>query len=579
MLIWSDDPLGQYLGAAYPRPGQGILSPGNAKMVRDYLKECKESHPECSPGGDADQTLPTRLIKIERTREGKSLRLVNARESELDPLETRYAALSYRWGSRPFLSTTQENLQDHLRCIPVSPSPSDGTTSALPQGFSEIVDICWDLGVQYLWIDALCIIQGDAEDWSQESARMHQIYAQSWLTLVLAHTESPHVGFLQPIEDPSRPVIEISYVFDPSSGRKGSLFIQRLSYNGELEYPAWNSYLAAEDDIDVSPWNSRGWTLQERLLPTRTLYIGINEMLGLGHVCCRRIADWGREKNHIKAPRRHKSLEKLRIRADLAAQDLSPPPSHFDMYQEWHRIVEDYSCRNLTQPSDKLAAISGLARLNGGILGPYIAGLWVRNIAMDLTWKARYASSPGADRYHGMREPQPFRRPPAHRAPTWSWAANEGQVEFPKMFDHAEADVEIKSCRQVPRHSQDPFGPLSTNPGERAFLEISGRLKAVTMDGTHGPGYQKRSVSDGTKRLDSVALDHEDTCLTPSTVWVLRVVRGRQGEWQPDSVGLVLRRTDNETRPEYERIGSYSRWSYGISSFLADCKPQTIFLV
>ncbi|KAF3769152.1 HET-domain-containing protein, partial [Cryphonectria parasitica EP155] len=44
----------------------------------------------------------------------------------------------------------------------------------------EAIQATRALNIAYLWIDALCIIQGDAEDWERESKMMGKIYSEAY---------------------------------------------------------------------------------------------------------------------------------------------------------------------------------------------------------------------------------------------------------------------------------------------------------------------------------------------------------------------------------------------------------------
>mgnify|MGYP002621706702 CR=1 FL=1 len=73
------------------------------------------------------------------------------------------------------MKTLRSNFLQHLRAI---------SRSQLPETFLNVIAITHSLGVCYLWIDSLCIIQDDEgnADWKQESARMADYYHYSLLT-------------------------------------------------------------------------------------------------------------------------------------------------------------------------------------------------------------------------------------------------------------------------------------------------------------------------------------------------------------------------------------------------------------
>ncbi|ORY13348.1 heterokaryon incompatibility, partial [Clohesyomyces aquaticus] len=90
-----------------------------------------------------------------------------------------YVALSHCWGSpenHP-LETTKENYGERLAGVPLE---------NLPKTFRGVVKITNHIGVKYLWIDSLCIIQDDTEDWKQEAAKMGAVYEYARLTIAAA---------------------------------------------------------------------------------------------------------------------------------------------------------------------------------------------------------------------------------------------------------------------------------------------------------------------------------------------------------------------------------------------------------
>ncbi|KAJ0421268.1 heterokaryon incompatibility protein-domain-containing protein [Aspergillus carlsbadensis] len=125
--------------------------------------------------------LPTRLIDVGHNQRDPRLILSKNNPTCItghSSRDARYAALSYCWGSpaeaRSQLKTTQDTLNAHLNKIAL---PS------LPQTVWDAVMVCRELEIQFLWVDALCIIQGDAEDWERESMEMANVYSNAFITI------------------------------------------------------------------------------------------------------------------------------------------------------------------------------------------------------------------------------------------------------------------------------------------------------------------------------------------------------------------------------------------------------------
>ncbi len=97
----------------------------------------------------------------------------------------QYISLSHCWGGEKPLITTRATLDDHKAGI---------AFSSLPKTFQDAVKITRKLGIRYLWIDSLCIVQDDPADWQAEASRMATTYRNSWLTVSATSSTSPSSG-------------------------------------------------------------------------------------------------------------------------------------------------------------------------------------------------------------------------------------------------------------------------------------------------------------------------------------------------------------------------------------------------
>jgi Heterokaryon incompatibility protein (HET) len=123
-----------------------------------------------SIGGCAvfNAVMPTRVLDVGRLP-NQSIVLV-----ETHGQRGRYMTLSHCWGTSHKFITTTANLGDRKRAI---------SLFDLPQTYQDAVSITRQFGVQYLWIDSLCILQDSFLDWERESSRMVAVYGQSYLTI------------------------------------------------------------------------------------------------------------------------------------------------------------------------------------------------------------------------------------------------------------------------------------------------------------------------------------------------------------------------------------------------------------
>jgi hypothetical protein len=170
-------------------------------------------------------------------------------------MEDRYVALSHCWGGiiSPLLTT--ENIDAFQKSIPFS---------TLPANFRDAVVITRKLGLRYVWIDSLCIIQNSKLDWEIESKKMGSIYRESYVTISAAVARSSTVGILNAVQ---KPVL----INAPASVKIRLSDDSDDTVNLEIRDGTEESLR----DISMkSPLNTRGWTLQETILSPRILHYG-----------------------------------------------------------------------------------------------------------------------------------------------------------------------------------------------------------------------------------------------------------------------------------------------------------------
>ncbi|EHK26995.1 uncharacterized protein TRIVIDRAFT_118660, partial [Trichoderma virens Gv29-8] len=187
--------------------------------------------------------LPTRVLDVGTTNhESVSLLETNGQRGD-------FCALSYCWGPEgtQTMITTKDNINDHLSGIQFS---------NLPKTFQDAVTITRELGIRYLWIDSLCIIQGDKRDWMKESAKMAGVYQNAHLVIAASGATNPKQGcFSNKRRCPT--VVEVPY-YSAEGQEAGSMKLSMRIYGNES--PAWG------------PLVKRGWVLQEWYLARRVLH-------------------------------------------------------------------------------------------------------------------------------------------------------------------------------------------------------------------------------------------------------------------------------------------------------------------
>lgn len=193
--------------------------------------------------------LPTRVIDVGNGN-APTVRLCVPKEERLCKApgkpggNQRFIALSHRWGdsnTNDSYCTLKRNVSERKVGIGLC---------NLPKTFQDAVTITRELDVQYLWIDSLCIIQDDVEDWGQEATLMEDVFSSAYCVLAASCSSGISDGFLK-----------------GPSARKSVMV-------SELDPPLYICEFIDDFDRQVlqADLNKRGWVLQERALARRTIH-------------------------------------------------------------------------------------------------------------------------------------------------------------------------------------------------------------------------------------------------------------------------------------------------------------------
>ena len=231
-----------------------------------------ESHFSCTQVPDQLPEMPTRILLL-----GKH------KVSLHDSVGKRgiYATLSHCWGTSQVLTTTKESLAQHKLEI---------MWNSLPNIFRDAISLTKNLGIEYLWIDSLRIIQGDLTDWAYESARMASTYSNSYLniaatsssgsdgTLFMNRWTTP-VPYEQGLETLSkRPMKSYRIPFVSHNTVIKARYSTRSAHeNVKLLHNS--AHMKRSDVFQKGPLLTRSWVFQERLLSPRTLHFHATEMI------------------------------------------------------------------------------------------------------------------------------------------------------------------------------------------------------------------------------------------------------------------------------------------------------------
>ena len=375
---------------------------------------------------------PTRLLDCGIPQDSEeSCHLIETRDLSLDG---PYMTLSHCWGRANCLKLTTSNQDQLLRSIPLS---------TLPQMYSDAVHITRRLGIRYLWIDSICIIQeGDQlADWLREAKVMGQVYLNSFCNLSAANAPGgDHSMFCSRDPDTLYPQI-LDFAVD---GCKGLYSVSDQSI--------W------DNEVSEVLVNTRGWVLQERLLSRRILYFGERQIFWE----CRQkdaseIYSETLPRDFIQPRQRLKDLGLGHLTTDEILD------SNLASYIQWDQVVRAYSACRLSFSQDKLIALSAIAKVTKKVLqDTYVAGMWRRYLEFELLW---YTFNP-------MKMSKSHK----YRAPSWSWAAVDSGIIAAARNIHT-SKIMIKVVDLKLEYTTDD----DTSLVQDGWLRLRGTLKRLML--------------------------------------------------------------------------------------------------
>ncbi|KAI1329274.1 HET-domain-containing protein [Xylariaceae sp. FL0255] len=381
------------------------------RFIQKTLSECLNAHEICKQKARCIY-VPTRLVELSGLDSGPQFRVVSHHQVEPN---SQYLTLSYCWGKH---SEQDQLMLTKSSLITLSTFQS---VSKLPQTIRDATTVVSQLGFRYLWVDRYCIIQDSLDDWMHEAPLMKEVYGNCFLNISASGAEDSETGlFFQ--RDPSWvPVTLVNVSIAAPNNVKPYIF--------EIEKAIFSSDTCFHDE----PLSQRGWAVQERILAPRVLHFGryliywecwttvylepVPNVVDYSVVHAER--KFRRETDKTwKTLLSGISIDGL---ANPCNQTVEPGDRVPYLFQEWYNIRDLYAQCDLTYPSDKLAAISGLARdmkrrlMEFGCKDTtYLAGIWKCRLPRDLLW---YSIRSGHI---------PSRRANPYRSPSWSWAAIDG---------------------------------------------------------------------------------------------------------------------------------------------------------
>ena len=400
---------------------------------------------------------PSNLIHI--TSGAQNLKLVETANAALVP----YAAVSYSWGTHladdpaakkkvEAHKTTRDKKDKNGNVIVgnIKGRRQGFLTSGLPDTIRDVIKLTWDLGIYYIWIDAMCIPPGS--DWDAEAMKMHEVYGNAHVTLAICSSEMTTDGLL-----PARQAWQ---------HRRNACRLHSGQWLSNLD-------MTLNEIRLQSPVFARAWTLQEERLSPRMLYVSGQRMYwSCSHS---QFIEKGRHSQQqlLESPDTFQWME--RPQAFLAAHR---DQNEVVLHRYWLDLVKAYVKRDMTSKADRFRAISGLAiryisiyEESGSVQREeYLAGLWRQRFAQGLAWSVEVAKPTSKNLWSV--------------APRWSWVSIPLQADLivqPSFEPASEFELVEGTRLGMPGQSDEPLEVITRGASFKS-VKVRGRFRRLLQE-------------------------------------------------------------------------------------------------
>lgn len=529
------------------------------KLAKSWLLNCLTTHIHCGER-PASKLLPRRLIDVGRAGSSSPPKLIATTEDLVKYFLNKpkfpelghasfYCTLSYCWGANSNApKLTPHNINQFMEGIP---------WDILPKTIQDAITIVRYIGVGFLWVDALCIIQPDGDDnldWVKESARMGDIYRNSLCTITATGAKNSDEGCFLQRHWKQYPAQDCKLQTSSSALRK---LIPPLALKAAL--PTYNSILG-------SPAYKRGWIFQEQTLSPRLLHWTKEGVMWQCRVQCE--SQWYPYSRRRQMPG-YNSMRPISLMSDALFAAIN---SKFDgTLDSWFRIVGEFSSKKLTHVSDTLVALSGIAKeFRRHSNDEYLAGLWRSQILDCLTWSRRATSLLSSD---GTLASIPAagngENDALYVAPSWSWASKPSisvgwlpsleAYQWSATVDHTRSFVRLSS-------EEDPTGAVTYGQ-----LCITAHFYTIiTTEELSGDPHRFYTAIDPPGGLASLRYDDLGAQETSHFCFIL------YSAFEGSYFGLIIK-TVEASEKRYQRLGIFELVTLGKP--LSLLSRETIILV
>ncbi|CAF3621866.1 unnamed protein product [Fusarium graminearum] len=506
------------------------------RQVKPWMETCQEQgayHQNCTKKKNT-ANLPTRLVDVGQI-DDDMVKLVDVK-SNGDAEDFTYLILSYCWGNgNANSSTTEKNVARRSQGF---------TISVLPKTIRDAILLTRMMGFRYLWVDAICIIQGPSGDFHAEAPKMGDYYSESACCIAASSSADSSEGFLIERAVAKYPMTHtgIRIATPPSQDGPPYCIYQEVDNSPYIKKP-----------LLESPLKKRGWCWQELSLPSRILHWTPQ---GLFLECSSSLF-----LEDAKIP-----WQDLEWIEDVTSRViLGMPDTTILLFEGWYRLVTLFSHTQLTYEKDRLYAIHGLASvLIRRTKSEYSNGVFQRSLAQGLLW------------YHGSR-PGKYTRDENSHLPSWCWAY-VCPVDFVNIY---QAPIYIRDDHpQRPLNYPTTVKDLSTVEGSVSRLYIRAHIIQLTVEKKEGTDIKEKDSDkafryflDRGSKAKHIVASFIRLFSSGGEMDVLWMPVGRVVDSSSDVVGLLIYKLVEENRVTYHRYGMLRYewiWNEGVCGDLQE---------
>lgn len=330
-----------------------------------------------------------------------------------DFAECDYAALSYVWGGFETVKLVERNREELS-----SRGRLNLAQAGLANTIRSAIEVTKELGFRYLWVDSLCIVQ-DSNDKARQIDQMDRIYGNATVTIVVAHGANANAG----IEGVSR-----------NSKRQNEQLAAEVK-------PQINVLIPLTHTPQLHPWDTRAWTLQEKLLSKRLLifsggYVYFHCRRGVAH-------EDMTAKDAGSGPPQIGWLSLPEDEVTSATSTISKSPdgsSHIlrsPVFEQYCSLIQQYTHRQMSFSNDALNAIGGLMKILersrqsnplSNSRGSTLYGLPEEFLDLAILWKPSEGENVRLRR-RMLNNREHVSLDDKDQLPSWSWAAWEALID------------------------------------------------------------------------------------------------------------------------------------------------------